>query len=137
MPRHQVTKIIHFSYGHRLINYDGPCQHLHGHNGMIEIDVASDTLDAHGMVVDFGDIRRVVKDWVDANLDHRMVLCRADPMVAVLQKEHEPLYLIDGNPTAENIAMEIFTQARAHGLAISEIRLWETASSYAVYRAEA
>ena len=137
MLRHQVTKIIHFSYGHRLINYDGPCRHLHGHNGVIEIDVASDALDAHGMVVDFGDIRRVVKDWVDANLDHRMVLCRADPMVAVLQKEHEPLYLIDGNPTAENIAMEIFTQARAHGLAISEIRLWETASSYAVYRAEA
>lgn len=137
MLRHQVTKVIHFSYGHRLMNYDGPCSHLHGHNGVIEIEVASDTLDRHGMVVDFREIRDVVKGWVDANLDHRMLLCRADPAVAVLREMNEPVYVLDGNPTAENIAKEIFDKTRERGVAISEIRLWETASSYAVYRAEA
>ncbi|MGH7670002.1 MAG: 6-pyruvoyl trahydropterin synthase family protein [Gemmatimonadaceae bacterium] len=137
MPHHQVTKVIHFSYGHRLINYDGPCRHLHGHNGMIEIDVASDALDAHGMVIDFRELRESVKGWVDANLDHRMLLCRDDPAVAMLRALNEPMYLLDGNPTAENIAREIFNKTREHGLAISEVRLWETPSSYAVYRDQA
>ncbi len=129
-------KVIQFSYGHRLLDYDGPCRHLHGHNGTIEVEVASDTLDHHGMVIDFGEIRDVVKAWVDANLDHRMLLCRSDPAVAVLREMNEPVYLFDGNPTAENIAREIFQKAREHGLAVTEVRLWETSTSYAAYRGE-
>jgi len=116
------------------MNYDGPCRHLHGHNGVIEVDVAADVLDNRGMVADFGDIRDVVKGWVDTNLDHRMLLCRDDPAVPVLRGMNEPLYLLEENPTAENIAREVFEKTRERGLAISEIRLWETPSSYAVYR---
>lgn len=137
MARHEVMKVIHFSYGHRLMNYDGPCRHLHGHNGVIEVRVGSEALDARGMVVDFGDVRDVVKGWVDANLDHRMLLCRDDPAVPVLQELGEPLYILDDNPTAENIAKEIFERTRERGLAICEIRLWETPSSQAVYRGDA
>lgn len=137
MARHVITKIIHFSYGHRLMNHDGPCRHLHGHNGVIEVDVDSDALDAQGMVVDFGDVRDVVKGWVDANLDHRMLLCRDDPAVPALDELKEPLYLMDGNPTAENIAKEIFERARERGLSVCEVRLWETPSSRAVYREDA
>jgi 6-pyruvoyltetrahydropterin/6-carboxytetrahydropterin synthase len=136
MARHTVMKLIHFSYGHRLMNYDGPCRHLHGHNGTIEVEVASDTLDRLGMVVDFAEIRDIVKGWVDANLDHRMLLCRDDPAVDVLREMNEPVYLFNGNPTAENIAREIFDRARERGLAISEVRLWETPTSYAAYRGE-
>ena len=51
--KHSVTKIIDFAYGHRLINYDGKCRFLHGHNGILEVDIASDELDDCGMVVDF------------------------------------------------------------------------------------
>ena len=134
MTRHAVTKVIHFSYGHRLVDYDGPCRHLHGHNGVIEVDIIADSLDARGMVVDFAEVRDVVKRWVDENLDHRMLLCRDDPAVAVLRDMGEPLYLLDHNPTAENIAREVFTRARESGLAVSEVRLWETPSSRATYR---
>ncbi len=134
MTRHAVTKVIHFSYGHRLVDYDGPCRHLHGHNGVIEVDIVADSLDARGMVVDFAEVRDVVKRWVDENLDHRMLLCRDDPAVAVLRDMGEPLYLLDHNPTAENIAREVFTRARESGLAVSEVRLWETPSSRATYR---
>jgi 6-pyruvoyltetrahydropterin/6-carboxytetrahydropterin synthase len=130
-------KVIHFSYGHRLLNYDGPCRHLHGHNGIIEVEVASEVLDSHGMVVDFGKIRDIVKAWVDDNLDHRMLLCRDDPAVAVLREMNEPVYLFDDNPTAENIAREVFQKARERGLAVSEVRLWETPTSYAACRGEA
>ena len=131
---HSVTKIIDFAYGHRLINYDGKCRFLHGHNGILEVDIASDDLDDCGMVVDFGDVKDVVKGWVDANLDHRMILCRDDPMAEALADLGEPVYLMDDNPTAENIAQHIFAMAREMGLNIVEARLWETPSSYATYR---
>ena len=104
MQRYQVTKTFEFSYGHRLLNHDGKCRYLHGHNGVVEVDIESEKLDAMGMVIDFGDINEVVKKWVDENLDHRMLLCREDPMVEVMRANNEPLFVMDENPTAENIA---------------------------------
>ncbi|MBM3939665.1 MAG: 6-carboxytetrahydropterin synthase [SAR202 cluster bacterium] len=134
MPVHKVTKTIDFCYGHRLLDYDGKCRHLHGHNGLLEVDVTSERLDGLGMVMDFTDIREIVKGWVDANLDHRMLLSRRDPVVPMLQGIGEPLYLLDDNPTAENIAKLIFREVREQGLQVSEVRLWETPNSYATYR---
>lgn len=135
MGRHGVTKTIDFCYGHRLLDYDGKCKHLHGHNGLLEIDIASASLDHLGMVMDFGVVKDAVKGWVDNNLDHRMILCRRDPAVEILKKMGEPFYLLDDNPTAENIAKHIFEIAHRQGLEVHEVRLWETPSSYATYRA--
>lgn len=132
--KHAITKTIHFSYGHRLLDYDGKCRFLHGHNGLLEVDIESDTLDRRGMVMDFSDVSRAVKGWVDEHIDHKMVLARRDPLVAVLTRTGEPLYLMDDNPTAENLARHIFHQARALGVPVGEVRLWETPSSYARYR---
>jgi 6-pyruvoyltetrahydropterin/6-carboxytetrahydropterin synthase len=131
---YKVTKHIDFCYGHRLLNYDGECRHLHGHNGRVEIDIESDKLDARGMVVDFSDIKRVLKTWIDETLDHRMLLNQADPLVAVLQQRGELHFPMDDNPTAENIARLIFQHARSKGLPVVEVRLWETPTSYATYR---
>lgn len=134
MSVHRVTRTIDFCYGHRLLDYDGKCRHLHGHNGLLEVDVESGELDARGMVVDFGEVRDRVKGWIDENLDHRMLLCREDPVVPLLTGAGEPLYLMDENPTAENIARHIFREVRRQGLQVSEVRLWETPFSYATYR---
>ena len=134
MSVHRVTRTIDFCYGHRLLDYDGKCRHLHGHNGLLEVDVESGELYARGMVVDFGEVRDRVKGWIDENLDHRMLLCREDPVVPLLTGAGEPLYLMDENPTAENIARHIFREVRRQGLQVSEVRLWETPSSYATYR---
>ncbi len=131
---YKVTKHIDFCYGHRLLNYEGQCRHLHGHNGRIEVDIESDKLDARGMVVDFSDIKRVLKAWIDETLDHRMLLNKADPLVPVLQQRGELHYIMDENPTAESIAKLIFNHARSQGLPVVEIRLWETPTSYATYR---
>ena len=103
-----VTKHIDFCYGHRLLQYDGPCRHLHGHNGRVEVDVKSEQLDGRGMVVDFADIKRILKVWIDETLDHRMLLCKDDPLVPVLQERGEKHLLLDENPTAENMAKLIF-----------------------------
>jgi len=131
---HRITKLIDFCYGHRLMNYDGKCRFLHGHNGRIEVDLESKELDQLGMVLDFGIVRDVVRKWVDDHLDHRMLLCQADPIVPILQAQGEPLFLMEENPTAENIAKVIFRHGNSAGLPITEIRLWETPSSYAAYR---
>jgi 6-pyruvoyltetrahydropterin/6-carboxytetrahydropterin synthase len=136
MQRFQVTKVIEFSYGHRLLNHDGKCRYLHGHNGLLEVDIDADALDAMGMVIDFAQVNEVVKTWVDQNLDHRMLLCRADPLAQPLIDAGEPVYLMDDNPTAENIARLIWQAARRAGLLVGEVRLWETSTSRATYRGE-
>ena len=86
------------------------------------------------MVIDFADIRDKVKSWIDDNLDHRMILHRDDPLVPVLEELGEAHYLMDSNPTAENIAAHIYEMTSSDELQISEVRLWETVNSFAVYR---
>ena len=132
---YSVTKQIDFCYGHRLLDYAGVCRHPHGHNGRAEIEIRTDTLDARNMVVDFGDIRRIVKGWIDRELDHKMILRRDDPLVAAMQALGEPMYLLDSNPTAERIARLIFEVSREHGLPVTRVTLWETPSSWATYTA--
>lgn len=132
----RVTREIDFCYGHRLLNYEGKCRHLHGHNGRAIITVEAYDLDPRGMVLDFSDIKQVVATWIDENLDHRMILCKDDPAVGILQDLGEPLYLLDENPTAENIAKVIFEKTRQAGFPIVEARLWETPKCFATYRAD-
>ena len=130
---YSVTKRIDFCYGHRLLDYNGVCAHPHGHNGVAEIEVRSETLDARNMVVDFSDIKDRVKGWIDRELDHKMILRQDDPLVPVLKSLGEPMYLLDSNPTAERLARLIFDVSREHGLAVSRVTLWETPSSWSTY----
>ena len=132
----RVTRQIDFCYGHRLLDYDGKCRYLHGHNGQAVITIQSEQLDHRGMVLDFSDIKRVVSRWIDDNLDHRMILHREDPAVPALRDLGEPMYLIDRNPTAENIAQLIFDFTAGQGFPVVEVRLWETPNCFATYRVE-
>ncbi|MGE0058092.1 MAG: 6-pyruvoyl tetrahydropterin synthase family protein [Dehalococcoidia bacterium] len=137
MQRFQVTKVLEFSYGHRLLEHKGKCRYLHGHNGMVEVDIESEGVDAMGMVVDFSDVNGIVKTWIDDNLDHKMLLCDADPAAAVLKAAGEPIYLMHDNPTAENIARLIWQASRERGMPVTEVRVWETSTSRASYRGDA
>jgi 6-pyruvoyltetrahydropterin/6-carboxytetrahydropterin synthase len=133
MDRYRVTKTIDFCYGHRLLEHAGKCRHPHGHNGRLEIDLARAALDELGMVIDFFEIKRIIERWVDENLDHRMLLRRDDPLAAALAALGEPVFLMDGNPTAENIARLVFEEAERQALPVTEVRLWETPSACASY----
>jgi 6-pyruvoyltetrahydropterin/6-carboxytetrahydropterin synthase len=134
MDMFQVTREIRFCYGHCLLNYDGKCRHLHGHNGRALITLETDRLDPLGMVVDFSAIKRVVSSWIDAHLDHRMILHKDDPVLPTLHQQGEPVFLMDVNPTAENIAKLIFDFVATQGFPVVEVKLWETEDSFAVYR---
>mgnify|MGYP003578400283 CR=1 FL=1 len=130
---YSVTKRIDFCYGHRLLDYDGICKHPHGHNAVAEIEVRTDRLDNRNMVCDFSDIKRIVKTWIDRELDHKMVLRRDDPLVAPLRELGEPVYLVDSNPTVERIARLIFDYASTQELPVVRVRVWETPTSFAEY----
>jgi 6-pyruvoyltetrahydropterin/6-carboxytetrahydropterin synthase len=130
---YRVTREITFCYGHRLLHFEGKCRHLHGHNGRAVLTLEAEELDRLGMVMDFARIKQVVQTWIDENLDHRMLLHKDDPVLPELRRQGEPVYVMDVNPTAENIARLIYDFAAAEGFPISEVRLWETESCYATY----
>lgn len=130
---YRVTQEIDFCYGHRLLNYDGKCKKLHGHNGRAVIVLEGLTLDERGMLVDFSDIKYSLRTWIDHELDHKMILHREDPTVPFLEELGEPIYLVDANPTAEHIAKLIYQQAQKEGFPIKEVTLWETSKSFATY----
>jgi 6-pyruvoyltetrahydropterin/6-carboxytetrahydropterin synthase len=133
---YSVTKRIEFCYGHRLLDYDGICKHPHGHNAVAEIEVRTGGLDSRAMVVDFSDIKRVVKGWIDRELDHKMILRHDDPLVEPLRALNEPIYLLDSNPTVERIAKLIFDKTKELGIPVVRVQVWETPSSFTSYSGE-
>ncbi len=131
-----VTREIRFCYGHRLLEYAGKCRHLHGHNGRAVISLAARQLDALGMVMDFSHIKRVVSAWIDDQLDHKMLLHKDDPLLPLLVEHGQPVFPLDANPTAENIARLIYDFTRQQGFPVVQVQLWETDDSFATYTGE-
>lgn len=130
---YRVAREIHFSYGHRLVDYVGKCANLHGHNARVLIEISSEKLNHLGMVVDFYEIKKVIGQWIDKTLDHKTILCEKDPLVKVLQDAGEGIIVIKENPTAEALAKMIFDEARRERLPVSRVTLWETENSCAIY----
>jgi 6-pyruvoyltetrahydropterin/6-carboxytetrahydropterin synthase len=85
------------------------------------------------MVYDFSEIKSAVQVWLDRELDHRMLLRKDDPLVDALRGLGEPLVVMDENPTAESIARLIYEFAESRGFPLTQVRLWETETSYATY----
>ena len=129
----RVTREIEFCYGHRLLNYPGKCRHLHGHNGRAVITLQGQALDPRGMLVDFSEIKQKIQLWIDENLDHNMLLCKDDPLLPLLRERGERVFVMNDNPTAENIARMIYEKTLEAGLPVVEVRLWETGNCFAAY----
>lgn len=131
---HKIVKILDFCYGHRLMDYDGKCARPHGHNGRLEIEIVGDVLDRRGMLFDFGDVKRQLMKFVDGQLDHRMLLRKDDPLIGALASVGEDVFVMDVNPTAENISKLICLEGQKLQLPVASVRLWETPTSFAEYR---
>ena len=130
----RVTQHIDFCYGHRLLEYAGKCRHLHGHNGRAVIVMEGAQLGPGDMLVDFAEIKNSLRTWIESELDHRMILCQDDPALPMMKELGEPIHVIAGNPTAENIARLIHNYAHKQGFPVVEVSLWETSNSFATYR---
>ena len=133
---YSVIKRIDFCYGHRLLDYEGICKHPHGHNAVAEIEIRTSALDKRSMVYDFGDVKRIVKGWIDQEIDHKMILREDDPLVEPLRQLGEPVFLVESNPTVERIAKLIFENVQKVGLPVVRVKVWETPTSSATYEPE-
>ncbi len=129
----EIVKHIDFCFGHRLLDYEGKCNQPHGHNGRAEIRLRAESLDGLGMVADFRDVRRTVEAWINANLDHRMILQRGDPLIDAIESLGQRAFVMAENPTTENLARMLFQHVQQLGLPVVAVTLWETPDSYATY----
>jgi 6-pyruvoyltetrahydropterin/6-carboxytetrahydropterin synthase len=128
-----ITKEIYFCYGHRLMRHPGKCRHLHGHSVKAAVTVAAPELNDQGMVCDFADISAVAAAYIDAELDHNLLLHRDDPLVPALQEAGERFTVLEEHPTAEFLAKMIYAHVKSRGVNVQSVTLWETASACATY----
>ncbi len=138
----EITRLLPFDYGHRVLGHGGKCRFLHGHRGTAEITVSAPALDSLGMVIDFGLVKEKLGRWIDDNWDHNVILSPLDPLLPLLQgpdNGREPYVLPEGNPTAENLAFHLFRKANEllpPPLQVVHVRVWETPSCNATITAE-
>ena len=116
-----------FEAAHRIVDYPGKCDRLHGHNWKVEIQIRGNVLDKLGMLIDFKLAKAALME-VLAALDHQYL------------NELEPFRVI--NPTAENLAQYIYRVLEKHELFqagsayLAAIRVWESAHSSVTYSEE-
>ena len=93
----------------------------------------SDDADVMQVLWDAMDVKELIQEWVDRELDHRMILKKGDPLVKALKDLKEPVYEMDANPTAESLAELIWRYAKSKGLPVTNVTFWETPSSNASF----
>ena len=133
----ECTRRIEFDAGHRVMGHENKCKYLHGHRYVLEVTARAIELDSIGRVVDFGVLKSIMKEWVDENLDHNVILHQKDKALGELiaKETGQNIYYLKSNPTAENIALHIksdiipllFTK---NSFDIVKLRLYETPNAY-------
>jgi len=118
---HRITTEIEVSMAHRLMKHEGECQKLHGHNYKIRVAVDSYTGPSviTGMVMDFANLKQILKSTIHDKMDHRIILHENDPIVHHLittfnavQIEPPWMLLVPFHPTAEEMALYIVNTLR-------------------------
>jgi 6-pyruvoyltetrahydropterin/6-carboxytetrahydropterin synthase len=106
---YEVTVEDSFAAGHYLRNYKGKCENPHGHNYKLRVTLAGNELDKAGLLLDFKDLREVMRDVTD-RLDHQMI------------NDIEPFTVL--NPSAENLSKYFFDQTNAKLNIVTSGRVW-------------
>ncbi|MCR4878375.1 MAG: 6-carboxytetrahydropterin synthase QueD [Bacteroidales bacterium] len=137
----KITKQFSFEMAHALRNYDGLCRNIHGHSYKMDITLAGQPLHdesspKNGMVMDFGDLKRLVNEEIISLLDHALVLnAKTDAqLVEALKQNYEKIVIVDFQPTTENLLNFIADKLKAklsERVKLTRIRLRETDTSYA------
>ena len=142
----RLTKEFTFEAAHMLEGYDGLCREIHGHSyklfvtvkGEPESDSSSPKL---GMVMDFGDLKRIVNEQIVGRLDHSFMMrntLAAEDILTQLSYRFAKIVLTDYQPTCENMLSDFAERllgALPENIELCSLRLHETASSYAEWHA--
>lgn len=126
---------------HTLYGYDGLCKNIHGHSYNLEVTLIGEARNEpkhpkDGMVIDFSDLKEIVKKQIVDRFDHALMLSRLIPeqQQEILRQTSERIILVDFQPTSENIVAfiaEILQQHLPAGVTLFSIRLHETVTSFA------
>lgn len=133
----RITKMFTFEMAHALLNYDGSCKNLHGHSYKLYVTVIGEPLDdqedpKHGMVMDFSNLKHIVKNEIVEVFDHCLLLNRKQPLED-LDDKFNILY-VDYQPTSENILIDFADRIQKHlphKAKLYSLKLHETETSYA------
>ncbi|MBP8915912.1 MAG: 6-pyruvoyl trahydropterin synthase family protein [Breznakibacter sp.] len=138
MAKVRITKEFRFEMAHLLWKYDGLCKNIHGHSYILYVTVLGDIINNPddpklGMVIDFGDLKRIVKEEIVDVLDHAIAVNDNSPHVH-LDQYTERIIRLPYQPTCENMVVDfadrIKMQLPQH-LTLFSIKLHETATSFA------
>lgn len=146
MNRIRVTKEFQFETAHALSGYDGPCKNIHGHSYTLSVTVSGIPISDPGstklgMVLDFGDLKKIVRREIVDHFDHALVLNASAPGINLLTG-HEPftnVILLPYQPTSENMLIDFaqrLIKVLPEGIQLYSLRLRETTSSFAEWFAE-
>ena len=137
----KITKQFSFEMAHALRNYDGLCRNIHGHSYKMDITLAGQPLHdesspKNGMVMDFGDLKRLVNEEIISLLDHALVLSHQtdEKLIEVLKQNFEKIVVVEFQPTTENLLNFIAGKLKAklpNSVSLTCVRLRETDTSYA------
>ena len=146
MSNIRLTKLFGFETGHALYGYDGKCKNVHGHSYKLAVTVTgtpiTDTSDVkYGMVIDFGDLKKIVKEEIVDRFDHATVFNKNTPhaqLAEELIRHGHHVLLVDYQPTSENMVIDFAEKIGPRlpeGVALHSLKLHETETSYAEWYA--
>lgn len=133
-----IMRRIKFCAGHRLYKHGGKCEHFHGHNYVADFFVQGEEQDEVGRVLDFSELKKRVKGWIDAHWDHSFLISDRDENARKALQMVVPsrFFVLPYNPTAENMAKYLLEEMcpealEGTGAKACRVRIWETEESYA------
>jgi 6-pyruvoyltetrahydropterin/6-carboxytetrahydropterin synthase len=138
---YSVTRTFRVPVGHRLSQHSGLCKNIHGHNLKIQISIKCETLNDNYMVLDFSELKNIVNRILQ-NWDHTLLLNITDKTYYDTLKDMTRTYLVDGEPTAENLCFYLFKLVGVEletifpALEVNFVRIWESDDAYAEYNGE-
>ncbi|RZJ27230.1 MAG: 6-carboxytetrahydropterin synthase [Flavobacterium sp.] len=147
MAKIRITKQFSFETGHALYGYDGKCRNVHGHSYKLSVTVIGTPIADQdnvkfGMVIDFSDLKRIVKEEIVDIFDHATVFNQNTPHVelaAELKSRGHHVILVSYQPTSENMVIDFAEKIKKRlpeTIALYSLRLQETETSFAEWFAD-
>lgn len=146
MAKIRVTKYYDFEMAHALWNYDGLCKNVHGHSYKLHVTVIGEPINdssstKDGMVIDFSELKRIVKNNIVDVFDHSFVVNMKSQFDVKVESNQmfERIHIVDFQPTCENMVVyfvNIIKPLLSNGIILKSVKLYETATSFAEWNAD-
>lgn len=146
MANIRVTKEFNFEIAHALWNYDGPCANIHGHSYRMFVTVMGQPINdntnpKNGMVIDFGDLKKIVNEQIVHPMDHAIILNKqsVEKLSCLDNQMFKNQQIVDYQPTCENMVVDFVERLQKNlpkHIKLHSLKLHETATSFAEWYAE-